>query len=142
MKSEILKSMLYIRYINELDQISKLDIDPHYRIIIIQKRIEDIREDKRFAEYEKTQEKEQENTTEKNIETKRGKTPYVVKWILENNILSFSIDNFYKEHPKHKKREKILQQQITRLIEKKALYQIEKDKFEVDIKCLKNLYLW
>ena len=141
MSSEILKSMLYIKYINELDEISKLDIDPYYRIIIIQKRIEDLREDKRFEKYEKTQD-EQEKKTEKNLETKRGKTPYVVKWILENNISSFSIEDFYKEHPKHKKREKVLQQQITRLIEKKALYQMDKNKFEVDIECLKNLYLW
>jgi len=142
MNSEMMENMLYIRYINELDQISKLDIDPHYRIIIIQKRIEDLREDKRFEKYEKIQEKKQEKT-KKNLETQKvGKTPYIVKWILKNNISSFSIEDFYKKHPKHKKRGKILQRQIVRLIEKKALYQIEKDKFEVDIVCLKNFYLW
>jgi len=59
------------------------------------------------------------------------KVPYLKKWIQQNHIKTFQLDDFFKVYPKQKERKHNLELVISDMIQNRELEQLANDKFRV-----------
>ena len=61
----------------------------------------------------------------------RVKTPYLMKWIRENKIKKFNIEDFFKAYPKQRDYHTRLNRVISELITRGVLVQLGNKQFQV-----------